>query len=175
MTYHFATTPAGAIEDLSIYIPTTISTLFSRLIGAVAVSIEAERDIEHVNVFDLAIDHWLRDAELARDAVTDVLIELKTARVARAEDEPLMVMASIVDALMQSETVGDFLDAKKRVREARFSLRCHGIGATSRRITQMLEQCHAHLTAMAEMDTYQLDYNPDDLLDGLQHAWPEAS
>jgi hypothetical protein len=145
------------------------------LIGAVAVSIEAERDIENVDVFDLAINHWVRDAEMARDAVTDILTALKTATVARAEDEPLVAMANIVDTVMGSEDIGDYVHAKKRAHEARFFLRCNRIGATARRVTQMLEQCHAQLMIMATMDTYQPDYDPDDLLDGMQHAWPGAA
>lgn len=174
MTYHCATTPAGAAEDLSVYTPSAISSLFSKLIGTIAVSIEEERNIAHVNVFDMAIDHWLRDAEVARDAVTDVLTKLKTAAATRAEDEPLVAIAGIVDDLMGSESLVDYLDAKERVREARFFLRCHGNGGTSRRITQMLQQCHVHLSMMTEMDVYQPDVDPDDLLDGLHHAWPEA-
>ena len=175
MTYHVASTLHHATEDLSVYTPTPISSLFSRLIGAVAVSIEAERDIENIDVFDLAIDHWVRDAEMARDVVMDILTALKTAIVARAEDEALVAMADIVDAVMGSEDIADYVHAKERMHEARFSLRCNRIGATARRVTQMLEQCHAQLMVMVQMDTYQPDYDPDDLLDGMQHAWPDAA
>ena len=174
MTYHFATTPEGATKDLSVYTPSIISSLFSKLIGAIAVSIEAERDIEHVNVFDMAINHWLRDAEVARDAVTDVLTAIRSAAVTRGEDKPLVQMAGIVDDLMGSETLGDYLDAQKQVRETALFLRCNGFGKTPSRITQMLRQCHVHLTVMSMMDVYQPDYDPEDLSSGLSEAWPEA-
>src|SRR5690606_33900549 len=65
-------TPARANEDVSVYIPTLISKLFSTLLGTLAVAIEADRDIEHVDVFDPAFDGWLKDAERAWDKVIDL-------------------------------------------------------------------------------------------------------
>ena len=50
--------------------PTILSSLFSKLNGALAVAIEAERDIADISVWDPAVDAWLSEAERAWDAVT---------------------------------------------------------------------------------------------------------
>ena len=59
MTYHVATTPAVAPEDLSVYTPSAVSSLFSKLAHRIQ-SIQGERFPLHVG------DTWLQPAAGAR-------------------------------------------------------------------------------------------------------------
>lgn len=99
-------TPAPAFTH------TPISALFSRLLGAMAVHIEAERDIQHVDVWDPAFRDWLTEAEEALTAVTTLLREIRDHQTARQADVPLMRMAIIIDAMLGAEEPGEFIAAQ---------------------------------------------------------------
>lgn len=171
--YSSATMPVWATEALSVYTPSITSSLFLKLNGALAVAIEAEHDIEHINVWNPAIDHWLREAERAWGAVNDVGKALRAAAVTRAEDRPLVTMAGIADAIMNSATMSELGAAHNRLRAATF-FRQHLRRDVPNRISKMLDQCHAHLLEVAELDLYQPVCDSEDLPHGLSDAWLEA-
>ena len=154
--------------------PSLISTLFVRLNGALAVAIEAERDITDIDVWDPAVNCWLREAERSWDVVFALRRALREAAMTQAGDATLLAMARITDTVMDAETIIDFDSGYNRLRAATFFRQRLGRGYTPHHVSRMLDQCHAHLSAVIRMDLYQPVCNPDDLPDGLQHAWPEA-
>lgn len=169
------TAPKGSYCSHRIYTPTPISLLFSKLLGALAVSIEAERDIEDVDACDPSIDHWLRDAERAWATVSEIGATLCAAQLRRETDRPLVAMVQIMNALMEAQSQGEFDAAQKRLS----LMSCHptisGHGATERRITQMLRQCHVHLNTMIGMESYQPAVDPCLQSDDLPKVWRDAA
>lgn len=168
------TTPNAATEDLRVFPPTIISSLFSKLNGALAVAIEAERDIAHIDVWDPAINAWLREAERAWGAVIEIGQAVRAAPVTCGDDKPLLTMVGIADAAMSAETLSELSSAHDRLRAATFFRQRLGRGHLPHRIGAMLDQCHAHLSAVARLDLYHPVCDPDDLPYGLSEAWPEA-
>ena len=174
MTYHSTTTPIAATEDPVAASPTILSSLFSRFNGALAVAIEAERDISDISVWDPAVDAWLREAERAWDAVLDMRHALLAAPLTHPEDKALLSMVGIADAVMSAETISAFGAAHDRLRAATFFRQRLGRGHLPHPISALLDQCHAHLSAVAQLDLYQPVCDPEDLSYGLTEAWPEA-
>ena len=173
MTYHLTSTPCRATEGLGVYTVSIISSLFLKLNGALAVAIAAERDLDHGNGRDPAIDHWLREAERAWSAVNEIGKALHEAPLTRAEDRPLVTMAGIADAIMNSATMSELGSAHNRLRATTF-FRRHLRRDVPNRISKMLDQCHAHLLEVAELDLYQPVCDPEHLPYGFSDAWPEA-
>ncbi len=174
MTYNLTTTPIRATEDPRFFTPSIIANLFSKLNGALAVAIEAERDITHIDVWDPAINAWLREAERAWGVVIEIGQALRDAPVTRAADKPLVLLAGIASAIMSSETLSELGSAHERLRAASFFRQRLGRGHLPHRIGAMLDQCHAHLSAVVQLDLYQPVCDPEDLPYGLSEAWPEA-
>lgn len=166
--------PISSTETLSLNTTSVISGLFSKFNTMLTVAIEAERDLDHGNGCDPAIDHWLREAECAWGAVNDVGKALRAAPVTRADDRPLVAMAGIADAIMNSETMSDLGAAHNQLRAATFIRQQLGRKHITNRINEMLDQCHAHLLQVAELDFYQPVCDFEDLSYGLNEAWPEA-
>lgn len=173
MTHAAETPPIRSTEALSVYSPSIIPILFSRLNGALAVAIAAERDLDHGNGRDPAIDHWLREAERAWSGVNEIVKALHEAPLTRAEDRPLVTMAGIADAIMNSAAMSELGSAHNRLRATTF-FRRHLRRDVPNRISKMLDQCHAHLLEVAELDLYQPVCDPEHLPYGFSDAWPEA-
>ncbi|PVA08468.1 hypothetical protein DC366_19085 [Pelagivirga sediminicola] len=148
--------------------------MFSRFNGALAVAIEAERDITDIDVWDPAVNSWLREAERNWDVVFDLRRALREAAVTQAGDAALLAMVRIADAVMGSENVIDFGTADNRLRAATFFRQRLGRGCVPHHVSHMLDQCHARLSTVIRMELYQPVCDLDDLHDGLQYAWPEA-
>ncbi len=177
MTCHLTTTPIASTEDLpsdTPASPTILSSLFSKLNVALTVAIEAEHDISDISVWDPAVDAWLREAERAWAAVTAIRQALRAAPVTRADDKALLSMVGIADAVMSAETISAFGAAHDRLHAATFFRQRLGRGHLPHRISALLDQCHAHLSAVAQLDLYQPVCDPEDLPYGLTEAWPEA-
>ena len=168
------TTPNMITEDLRVFSPTIISSLFAKFNGALAVAIEAERDIADISVWDPAVDAWLREAERAWDAVLDMRHALLAAPLTHPEDKSLLSMVGIADAVMSAETISAFGAAHDSLRAATFFRQRLGRGHLPHPISALLDQCHAHLSAVAQLDLYQPVCDPEDLPYGLTEAWPEA-
>lgn len=169
------TTPARATEDVNVYTPTQISKLFSTLLGTLAVAIEADRDIEDVDVSDPAFDGWLEDAERAWDEVIDLRRALLAAPVTRGEDKPLKMMSFLVHIAMGSEHPEE-LHAVQRFAESKPRwLRCDSTSATAQRVNAMLRQGRVLLRAIGGLEQFQPVLDLDDLPDGMSEAWPDAA
>lgn len=81
---------------------------FAALLDALSRHALAERDIEHVDVWDPAFRHWLTEAEEVFTEVTTLLSRIRRAEFVRAEDLPLQRLAAVIDAMTGSEEPGTF-------------------------------------------------------------------
>ncbi|OWJ90617.1 hypothetical protein CDV54_16135, partial [Paracoccus yeei] len=62
---------------------------FAFMQTALALYLDAERDLAQSGAWDPACDHWLRDAEAARTALAAALDAVCATEPARAQDRPL--------------------------------------------------------------------------------------
>lgn len=137
---------------------TPISACFSRLLGALGHLIEAERDIEDVDVWDPAFRAWLTEAEEALTAVTTLLSAIRDHRVARQADLPLLRLAVITDAMLGAEEPEEFLAAQCLLARADlFNCRTGTGGAVGRRVDAMVETAQSRLRELAGLDAYAPD------------------
>ena len=74
--------------DLSNY-PTPLARVFAALLPALARHIEAEREIEDIDIRNPAFRNWLTEAEDAFTTVTTHPFTITTAEETRADDKPL--------------------------------------------------------------------------------------
>lgn len=88
--------------------PSTISLMFSRLLDALARHVETERDLQGIDIWDVACRHWLTDAEDAFTHVATLLSAIQRARPFRVEDLLLQRAARLIDAMIGSEEPGMF-------------------------------------------------------------------
>src|SRR5690606_8326350 len=97
--------PSGTPAALQ---PTAVMGDFSQLLIALATLVEAERDLEHFDIWDLATDHWLREAEEAFTRVTTLVHRIRNAAPARLEDRKLQRVTTLLDTMIGSEQPGTF-------------------------------------------------------------------
>lgn len=134
--------------------PTAVAMAFSALMTALPLHIEAEREIEDVNVFDPAFRSWLTDAEAVFTDVTNLFTAIATADVARAEDRPLKRMSMLLDAMVGSETPGTFQHYRELLPRFEHLFRCTGSGPVALQYDAMLVAAFAHIETMAMLLTY---------------------
>ena len=159
------TTPGAANEDprKGTYTPTLIASLFARFLGALAVHIEAERDIQDVDVWDAALSGWLREAEKSLTVVTTFLRHVRDAKVEQASDVPLLRLAILADALLGSEDPDDFQRAHGLLAHPTL-FRCVDPGPVGRRVRALVDTAVLRLDELADLDTYAPDsfaHTPD--------------
>ncbi|RGP35196.1 hypothetical protein [Pseudotabrizicola alkalilacus] len=164
------TTPFAANEDprKGTYTPTLIASLFSRFLGAIALHIEAERDIQDVDVWDAAFTGWLREAEESLKVVKTFLRQIRDAQVVRASDVPLLRLAILADALIRSADAGDFQRACGLLTHPTL-FRCVETGPVGRRVAAMVKTAVLRLDELADLDTYAPDsfpHTPADVVPG---------
>lgn len=143
---------------------TPISRAFSLLLGRMAALIEAERDIEDVDVWDPAFHGWLTIAEEAQTSVTTLLHQIGDASSLRAADRPLKHMARIFLALMGSESSEEFRSLQATLPRFEPQLRCPGTHPVARRVSAMLHAGRARLDDLATLSAYT-DRRVDDATD----------
>lgn len=162
-------------EDVHVFTHTTTSQLFSRLLCGLAVMVEMERDIEHVNVWDTAFCGWLRDAELAGEAVSTHLSALLASPAERPEDHKLHFAAVVLHRLMCCEELGSFTRIYNAIQLHAWPFRCVGIGAVARRVDVMLKTMLARIDDLATLTAYRDDFDVDPQPDASsQDAFPPA-
>lgn len=153
-----------------VFTPTTITTAFSRLLGALAVLIEAERDIEEVDVWDIAFRAWMTDAERAHETVTDLLRTIRDATPMRATDLPLMRMSAAIEMLMGAESSAESEQAQRLIHDQRFHV---GVSdrPQGRRIHALIATAQDRARELAALDAYRLDHDVDPEADALTDTW----
>lgn len=152
------TTPLAATEDpcKGTYAPTLIASLFSRFLGTLALHIEAERDIQDVDIWDAAFTGWLREAEESLTVVTTFLCQIRDAKVMRASDVPLLRLAILADALIRSQHPDDFMRARSLLRHPTL-FRFVEPGPVGRRVCALIDTALLRLDELADLDAYAPD------------------
>ena len=155
MTCCVTITRAVSNKETDTYIPSPISKLFSGLIGKLAVAIEAERDIETINPHHPSCDRWITESEAAWSDVTDLHLALAQEPLLRAEDQPLRMLASLINRRCGVESADELRDLQGLVARKSHWLICPGHGATAARITSMLGQGRHLLEVIDTLDVFQ--------------------
>ena len=145
---------AGAEDARGVYTPTPITRGFSRLLVELAALIEAERDIEDVDIWDPAFVGWLRAAEHALARVKNRLRLLCATGVQRRGDGPLQRMAGLIGAMIATDEPGMFLARYQELRRDRSSLRCPGDGAVARRVNRLLATGLSRIDELAGLSCF---------------------
>ena len=146
-------------KAVSVFSHTLISHNFSHLLGELAVLIEEERDIEHVDVFDPAFSGWLKDAELAHEAVTSRLLSVLESPIQRDEDRALQRVAFGLHALMQSEELGEFTRIYNVLQSFPAAFICAGPSAVARRVTVMLTSMRLRMDDLTSLTAYSDEFD----------------
>lgn len=167
-------TPALATAASHDFPLSDIAVLFIQLNDALAAAIDAERDLDHLNGSDPSVDPWLREAEAAWRNVDAILVALSAAPIRHASDQALLAVSTRVAALMDTHTIADFCRVFDGLRLAAFARRISGLNRTSASVRNLLDQCHRHLSDIAQLDLYQPVCDADDLPHSLYEPWPEA-
>lgn len=147
-------TSAGTLKANPPQYPTPVARAFAALPCALARHIETEREVEDVDIWDLAFRDWLTDAEHAYTDVTTHLFNITAAEVVCEDDKPLVRMAMLIDALVGSEDPDTFGHLYRLLPQFEDLFQCHGQGPAARHRDNMLEAARRHIDTMASLLTY---------------------
>ncbi|WP_150297808.1 hypothetical protein [Salipiger aestuarii] len=132
----------------------TISRRFTQLNIALSKYIEFERDLEAADCFDLAFQAWTTDAEAARKDVLHATDAITASPLERLEDRPLKRSAQLTRALIVSDNDAEFTALHRLLDSYAPLFACCASGAVGARVQQMLETCHSHLDAIADLGEF---------------------
>ena len=113
--------------DISSY-PTPLASAFAALLPALVRHIEAEREIEDVDIRGPAFRNWLTDAEDAFTTVRTHLFTITTAEETCSGDKPLIRMALLIGAMVGSGNPATFMRLYGLLPRFKVLLHCHGSG-----------------------------------------------
>lgn len=155
MATFFASTPFGVTEaSRDAFSHTPISRRFTHLNIALSKYIEFERDLETADCFDLAFQAWTADAEMAREDVLRVTDAITASPLERLEDRPLKRSALLTRSLIVSDNEAEFTALHRLLDSFAPLFACCAPGAVAARVQQMLETCHSHLDAIADLGEF---------------------
>ncbi|WP_299416220.1 hypothetical protein [uncultured Sulfitobacter sp.] len=154
MTDYYNITQVATLKADYPNYPTPIASAFAALLPALARHIEAEREIEEVDIWDPAFRAWLTDAEVAFTDVTTHLSTIASLELTCAHDKPLKRMSLLVNSLIRSEEPDNFMFIYGLRPHFEDLFQCEGSGPAVRDRNVMLGQALAHIDAMATLLTY---------------------
>ena len=134
--------------------PTAVMGGFSQLLIALATLVEAERDLEHFDIWDLATDHWLREAEEAFTQVTTLVHRIRNAAPARLEDRKLQRVTTLLDTMIGSEEPGTFQRFHSRLHRFDWLFSHHGGSPLARRVAELLNVARRRIDELAELPCF---------------------
>ena len=111
--------------DISSY-PTPLASAFAALLPALVRHIEAEREIEDVDIRGPAFRNWLTDAEDAFTTVTTHPLTITMAEETCSGDKPLIRLALLIDAVVGSGNPATFMRLYGLLPRFKDLLHCHG-------------------------------------------------
>lgn len=165
MTDNFFNTPSNSNEAP---LTSAKSDAFPDLLKSVFNLIVAERDLEDTSYSqDPAYSAWLRDAELAHESLTGSLCHFHKLPIHSAADQPLQLMASLIDGMLGHEEPGGARQLQLRMEVAFFTkFQISGIGSTAMHRNGMLLQARHLVSALAALPLFDgTAESPDDDLD----------
>ncbi|WP_423211915.1 hypothetical protein [Paracoccus yeei] len=137
MTAHQSIPLAGFAEALTPgFTPTPMVQRFAFMQAALALYLDAERDLAHSGAWDPACDHWLRDAEAARTELAAALDAVCATEPARAQDRPLRQLARIARVMLLATDEAEFAQAHGLIAAFGAVLRCPGSGPIDRGVDE---------------------------------------
>lgn len=136
------------------FTPTPMTQRFAFMQAALALYLDAERDLAQSGAWDPACDHWLRDAEAARTALAAALDAVCATEPARAQDRPLRQLARIARVMLLATDEAEFAQAHGLIAVFGAVLRCPGSGPVDRHVDRMLAETRAQLAAVAALPDY---------------------
>ena len=139
--------------DISSY-PTPLASAFAALLPALARHIEAEREIEDVDIRGPAFRKWLTDAEDAFATVTTHPLTITMAEETCSDDKPLKRMALLIGAVVGSGNPATFMRLHGLLPRFKVLLHCHGTGPAMRHRNGMPGPARCHGDTMATLLTY---------------------
>ena len=155
MTTCLSISPGHATEAPVLpFTPTPMVQRFAFMQAALALYLDAERDLAHSGAWDPACDHWLRDAEAARTALAAALDAVCATEPVRAQDRPLRQLARIARVMLLATDEAEFAQAHGLIAAFGAVLRCPGSGAVDRHVDRMLAETRAQLAAVAALPDY---------------------
>ena len=116
--------------------------------------VEAERDLEHFDVWDIATAHWLRDAELAHARVTTLIGAIRNASSVLPTDRKLQRVAALIDMMIGSEEPGTFQRLHCNLHRIDGLFRHAGEGPVARRVAELLAGARSQIDALATLSTF---------------------
>jgi len=148
---------------------TSLTNAFAALLPALARHIEAEREIEEVDIWNPAFRAWLTGAEEAFTDVTTHLSTIASLELACDHDKPLKRMSLLITNLIGSEEPDTFVYLYSLRPHFEDMFQCEGSGPAVRHRNVMLGQALAHIDAMATLLTYDGYAEPevDEPIDAL--------
>lgn len=152
MAIHMPIISPRPSEALASFRPTPVTLQFGTMMRDLYAYIEAERDLEHCDSWDLACEQWIRDAERARAHVLDAITALRAAPIRRREDLPLRRYAGLAQMLIESDSpaqVRDILALPDRFPDF---FHCAGTSPVARRVNLMMASFQQHLHALATLE-----------------------
>ncbi|WPZ29177.1 hypothetical protein T8A63_16350 [Sulfitobacter sp. OXR-159] len=154
MTDQTLITPFLAHKADHSHYPTPLATEFAALLPALARHIEAEREIEDVDIWDPAFRSWLTDAEHAFTDVTTHLSTIASIDLTCSDDKPLKRMSMLIDAMIGSEEPQTFMQFYRLLPRFEHLFYCDGTSLAIRHRNVMLRTARAHIDTMANLLTY---------------------
>lgn len=153
----------GSSEASPSFHPTPVTIQFGAVMRDLSTYIEAERDLEHCDSWDLACDAWIRDAERTRVRVLDGIIALRAAPIRRREDLPLKRNANLAQMLIESHCPKQVRDILALLDRLPHLFRCAGDGPVARRVDLMVAAFQQHLNVLARLPDFTGMIEADDL------------
>ena len=148
--------------------PSRIMGCFSQLLVMLSALIEAERDLEHFDIWDIATAHWLRDAELAHTRVATLIGAIRNASSVLPADRKLQRVATLIDMMIGSEEPGTFQHPHRNLHRIDGLFRHAGAGPVARRVAELLAGARSRIDALATLSTFVDPLIIDDLDDAQE-------
>ncbi|RJL15838.1 hypothetical protein C9E82_20325 [Paracoccus siganidrum] len=128
--------------------------MFSGLLDALARHAETERDLQGIDIWDVACRHWLTDAENAFTDVATLLSAIQRERPFRVEDLLLQRAARLIDAMIGSEEPGMFQRLHYLLPRLDGQLYRPGNGPITEPVRQMLRTARGLIDELASLQLY---------------------
>ncbi|RWR04621.1 hypothetical protein [Paenirhodobacter populi] len=154
MTVELNITVPVVSEPITYFHPTPLSVAFTTLLPMLSAHIEAERDLVHVDRWDMAFIDWLAEAEQTRADLEAALNALCETEVQRLEDKPLLRMAMLTRLMLASDDAQEFLQLHSLPLRMPSMFRCAGDHPVAARTNLLLSEVLIRLDALASLPDY---------------------
>lgn len=139
-------------DEIVYFSHSLVSAKFSRFVGALAVAIEAERDIENGQWCDPAFDGWLAEAEAAWEQATEHCRQTYEAPMVRPSDVPLRRMARHLNWTLGCESQAELRSAQRVIAGHPGLFDWQGSDPVSHRVSLLLSRARGQFDEICSLD-----------------------